>query len=1293
MGQIITFYSYKGGVGRSMALANVGHIMAWQMKPQRKVLMIDWDLEAPGLHKFFNDQLKANFPGGEFAHALRQAPGLVNFLHDVYGLYEKTFPTGDLSVMQAETGAAQEAFANAIAKYPLKNYVLKVAPPESVNSTTDRLFLLKAGNQASDNFVNMVRTFPWQAFFDRFGSFFTLFCEYLAAEYDTVLIDSRTGLTDIGDICTCLMPEKLVGIFVPNEQNIEGLIGVMRSSAEFRKNSRDPRGMTIFPLASRIDPSRGQLRRAWWKGGESLGRKIKGYEPQFESLVASIYDLEECDLESYFDVTQVPHDSDYAFGEEVAARDPSSGHLGIAYSCANLAQYLLDDRVPWEPLPQVPEESDNDQILASRRVRNESSFRWFLSYHTPDQAMAERLKAAIERKDAASRVFFAPSNLRAGGAWTAQLAEELAKADVFVLLIGEHGVGKWQVPEYDEALDRWAKAEAQFPLIVVLLEGQSAPGLPFLRRMHWIVTPDPASEKNIAFDAASGGGVRPLELWRYVSPYRGLEAMEEKDSDYFFGGTRETLEALDSLVAPARLLILIGNSGVGKSSLAQAGVLAALKRQAWPENLRASNAWPTIFQNSRQWCFLTLRPGAEPLKALVDCFLDNWQYAATDPERSKRQVGWIHRLLQGEATLSDLIEATDRRREELDQPKPPAFFLYIDQGEELYVRAEERQRRRFSELLAQALPDPRLRVMTSLRSGFLGSLQSDAPLFSARLQIDVPPLGEEELREVVSRPAQLLGARFETEKLIDIIARRAAEDSVKDVGALPLLSYALDDMWTEMLRAGDGVLRLQSQRFELGGVLVDRANRFLVEHPGAEDALRRVFTLKLATVREDGEPTRRRAIREEFSDEEWRLVSELSGYPNRLVVTVTTEAAETYAEVAHEAIFRRWDKLREWIAAERDFLTWRSGLEGARRSWEKTPKPDKNEALLMGFALTQAQNWLARRSGDLPQANRTFIVESRKQARRRNLRGQALVGALVAVMAASVLIWWYQNWLREEIFALANRRKEENFRLMSATALNLEQERALKPGDSFKECSGCPEMVVVPAGRFKMGSPAGQGYDSERPQHEVTIAKPFAVAKAELTFDAWDACAMHVSDVGWGRGPRPAINVSWHDAQTYVKWLFRITGKQYRLLSGAEYEYAARAGTRTAYPWGDEIGKGEANCNGCGSKWDGKLTAPVGSFAANSFGLYDMVGNVWEWTDDCWNPSYQDAPADGSPWTSGDCSVRVIRGGSWINNPSNLRSAFRTGSSAGSLGNDRGFRVARTLTDGSGANAAGPAAH
>src|SRR5262249_28627306 len=150
-----------------------------------------------------------------------------------------------------------------------------------------------------------------------------------------------------------------------------------------------------------------------------------------------------------------------------------------------------------------------------------------------------------------------------------------------------------------------------------------------------------------------------------------------------------------------------------------------------------------------------------------------WQFE-TEFERAREQKGWIE-LLLGKGTLSDLVEATERRRTKLEQPKPPGFMLYVDQGEELYVRSEEQQRRRCSQLLAEALPDPRLRMMMSMRADFLGHLQSDKPLFKARQQIDVPPLGEEELREVVSRPAQLLGAHFETEGLVDIIAGRAAE--------------------------------------------------------------------------------------------------------------------------------------------------------------------------------------------------------------------------------------------------------------------------------------------------------------------------------------------------------------------------------------------------------------------------------------------------------------------------------------------------------------------------------------
>jgi formylglycine-generating enzyme required for sulfatase activity len=915
--------------------------------------------------------------------------------------------------------------------------------------------------------------------------------------------------------------------------------------------------------------------------------------------------------------------------------------------------------------------------------------RWFLSYHSPDQALAERLKVAIERKDSASHVFFAPTHMRAGGSWSAQLAQEIADATAFILLIGKE-VGPWQVLEYDEALDKWAKSPSSFPLIVILLEGQTAPGLPFLRRLQWIITPDPSSEKDVGrlFDAASGSGSSRSDLWRYTSPYRGLAAMEEKDSDYFFGRKRETVDVLSALAdAPDRLPLLIGNSGVGKSSLAQAGVLAALKRQDWPEEAGAANAWPTVFQDSRQWCFLSLKPGTDPLKALVESFLDTWQFAATDAERVTRHHGWMEALHGGKATLPDLIDATERRRKELDQPKPPGFLLYVDQGEELYVRAEEGQRRRFSELLAQALPDPRLHIMMSMRSDFLGHLQNDKPLFRVRQYIDVPPLGEEELREIVSRPAQLLSARFETDGLVDIISRRTAEDAVKDVGALPLLSYTLDDMWKQMVRRDDATLRLPAQSFALGGVLVDRANTFLETHPGREDALRRVLTLRLATVREDGEPTRRRAARAEFSDQEWWLVSELANYPNRLLVTVTTETGETFAEVAHEAIFKRWDKLRDWIAAEREFLAWRTGLEAARRSWQGAPQSMKSGALLMGLPLAQARSWLSKRTEDIPQAEREFILQSRKVAQQRRLRMQALVTVPIIFIAAGLIAWLNEAYLLERWrwFATIRPYMLTEFR---PYVLIAEAERALNPMDTFRECArDCPEMIVVPAGLFTMGSPPTEKghHPQEEPQHVVTVAKPFAVSKFPLTFGEWDACAAfgncdaHISDAGFGRGRQPAINVSWYDAQQYVAWLSQMTGNRYRLLSEAEYEYAARAGTATAYPWGEDIGKGNTNCEVCGSQWDNK-PAPVGSFAPNKFGLHDMVGNVWEWVEDCWHTNYDGAPTDGSAWIEGgNCTFHVDRASSY-GYPESPRSALRDRDGTGTRSAIVGFRVGRALS-------------
>src|SRR5262249_23679794 len=169
--------------------------------------------------------------------------------------------------------------------------------------------------------------------------------------------------------------------------------------------------------------------------------------------------------------------------------------------------------------------------------------RWFLSYNSQDLALMQGVEAALRHKDPDAKIFFAPKSLRAGGYWLPELAKEIAEATAFALLVGEKGLGPWQVTEYYEALDRRVK-ETSFPVVFILLDGQPAPGLPFLRQLHWIVSADPASEQSLArlMDAVGGASTRPGELWRYTAPYRGLAAMTESDSDFFFGRDRQTVD-------------------------------------------------------------------------------------------------------------------------------------------------------------------------------------------------------------------------------------------------------------------------------------------------------------------------------------------------------------------------------------------------------------------------------------------------------------------------------------------------------------------------------------------------------------------------------------------------------------------------------------------------------------------------------------------------------------------------------------------------------------------------------
>jgi formylglycine-generating enzyme required for sulfatase activity len=297
-----------------------------------------------------------------------------------------------------------------------------------------------------------------------------------------------------------------------------------------------------------------------------------------------------------------------------------------------------------------------------------------------------------------------------------------------------------------------------------------------------------------------------------------------------------------------------------------------------------------------------------------------------------------------------------------------------------------------------------------------------------------------------------------------------------------------------------------------------------------------------------------------------------------------------------------------------------------------------------------------------------------------------------------------------------------------AAPLSAAEESALKPKDRFKECDNCPEMVVVPSASFTMGSPDSEKdrYKDEGPPHRVTIAKPFAVGKFHITVDQF---AAFVTETGYDAGSKcwtfedgkgeerssrswrnpgftqggshPAVCLNWNDAKAYVAWLARKTGKTYRLLTEAEWEYAARVriepGAYPRYSFGNDekdlcrYGNGAdqtAKSSIAGAKdWavapcsDGyAYTSPVGSFAANGFALYDMQGNAWQWTEDCYHDSYAGAPSDGSAWTTGDCGSRVVRGGSWVASPQVLRSANRNGGTTGDPVSSLGFRVARTLT-------------
>ena len=400
------------------------------------------------------------------------------------------------------------------------------------------------------------------------------------------------------------------------------------------------------------------------------------------------------------------------------------------------------------------------------------------------------------------------------------------------------------------------------------------------------------------------------------------------------------------------------------------------------------------------------------------------------------------------------------------------------------------------------------------------------------------------------------------------------------------------------------------------------------------------------------------------------------------------------------------DALADALETDISWIRQHTEYGEAERRWSAAGRP--NGLLLQPPTLDLAEHWIISRPRNAPEATKeiqSYIVASRRRART-SQRVRRIAQASIFTLLVGIILGLV-GWINQVYIIAKWHWWTVTYPYMHSRVrpyvLSAAQEHKLKPKDIFIECVTqqskyfCPQMVMVPAGSFLMGSRRDEEdvLRQAKPQHPVTIARPFAVGRFEVTFDEWDTCVTYgdcpdIVDGKWGRFSQPVINVTRDDALRYVNWLSTTTGKPYRLLTEAEYEYAARGRTDMLYPWGDNIplngsfddGTSRANCKGCDRLYGVEVHAPsgVGLFLPNGFGLYDMVGNVWEWVEDCKHTNYDGAPSDGSAWTEGgDCRSRAIRGGSWDSDPTELRVSYRLWSAIGRRSNDLGFRVARTL--------------
>lgn len=425
-GDIITFYSYKGGTGRTMALANVACLLARRDRENPgNILMIDWDLEAPGLHRYFQKRMRSTNEVDFDTH-----PGLI----DLFKAFEDALNDLDLDE-EPERDEIEALFK----RVDPARYIMRTAIPQ--------LHLLKAGGQLSNGYASRVTNFQWNTFFDRVPWFFSVFAGWLSTHYEYTLIDSRTGISDTSGICTTLLPDKLVVVFTPNHQSLTGVIeNLIPKVMNYRYNQTDDlRPLVVYPLPSRIEVAEQTLRQIWRFGDKRLG--ISGYQPSFESLFKDIHKLPECNLQPYFDEVQIQHIPHYAYGEEIAVlEEGSSDSLSLTKAYDTLTERLINTQTPWESKISLLREGD----LIEGDKKLDSGYVYF-SYTRSDLKLVQSLKDGLRRNGL--NVWAGEESLEPGTrSWQRVIEGVIENAACIVVILSREGVNsKWILREIEYA--------------------------------------------------------------------------------------------------------------------------------------------------------------------------------------------------------------------------------------------------------------------------------------------------------------------------------------------------------------------------------------------------------------------------------------------------------------------------------------------------------------------------------------------------------------------------------------------------------------------------------------------------------------------------------------------------------------------------------------------------------------------------------------------------------------------------------------------------------------------------